>query len=282
MRFFKNIAFVLLLTSCAAEASNHADENYTGSTKAFIQKPPVVEAGVDETEFNNWLSGFKTKALQNGISQSTVTSALDGLKPVKKVIKLDKKQPETQQTREEYLAKVINNARIQKGRQMMAENKALLADISKQTGVEPEFIVALWGLETGYGENIGNYNVIASLATLAYEGRRREFFEGELMSALLIVDEHHATAAEMRGSWAGAMGQCQFMPSSYLAYAVDYNRDGRIDIWSSKEDVLASIANYLSTIGWGKDKAQKEKALMNWNKSSYFVASVFKLAELIK
>ena len=142
--------------------------------------------------------------------------------------------------------------------------------------------MALWGLETAYGKNTGNFNILNSLATLAYEGRRREFFESELISALLIIDQGHIKASDMKGSWAGAMGQCQFMPSSFLAYAVDYDHDGKTNIWTDREDVLASIANYLSTVGWGADEETKRKALMHWNRSTYFVASVFKLAEEIR
>ncbi len=278
---FKKIAIALLLAGCASHpmAEPIRQDN----------APPLIPTQAESSQstinaqgFDTWLSAFKTKALQSGISKRTINAALSNLKPNGKVVDLDQKQPEKKLTKEEYLANVISEQRIEKGRELMQENKALLDDISKKTGVEPEYIVALWGLESGYGANTGKFSIVSALATLAYEGRRRDFFESELISALLIIDEGHATMADLKGSWAGAMGQCQFMPSSYLAYAVDYDGDGRIDIWNNKADVFASIANYLSTVGWNKSDDSKEKALMHWNHSNYFVASVFELAGDIK
>ena len=266
----RNIALAFLLASCTAQAT-------------LAQKPeePVDESWQEEN-FSAWLEDFKQRALYSGISHATLNAAFKNTYPLPKVINLDRKQPEHVQTKEEYLAKVINDVRIEKGRALLVENQLLLNNIAAQTGVEPEYIVALWGLESGYGENTGNYSTINALATLAYEGRRREFFENELLSALLIIDQGNISAEKMKGSWAGAMGQCQFMPSSFLAYAVDYDRDGRTDIWGNRQDILASIANYLSRVGWGKDMQAKERALMHWNKSNYFVTSVFELAEAIR
>lgn len=262
--FLRLAAILLLVTSCAAHAEG------------------VDTEIVANESFEKWLDGFAQKAIDNGISHNTLNDALGSVTLSKKVVSLDRKQPEKKLTMEEYLANVINDARIEKGRRLMQENKALLADIYKRTGVDPEFIVALWGLESGYGERQGDFQIVSALATLAYEGRRRQFFEDELLSALVILEQQQMPASELRGSWAGAMGQSQFMPSSYLAYAVDYNMDGRVDIWNSKEDVLGSIANYLRTVGWGKSDELKRKTLMDWNRSTYFVASVFQLAEAIR
>ena len=271
---YKLFIVAILLSSCAA--------GYKAPRQIASVEAGSAETATTNADFQQWLAGFKERAIQNGISRSTVNKALKISEPLSRVITLDKKQPEKKLTMDEYLASVISKARITKGRELYAENKELLDKISAKYNVEPEFIVALWGLETGYGKNTGGFNVVNALATLAYEGRRREFFESELTSALLIIDQGHISPSEMKGSWAGAMGQCQFMPSSFLAYAVDYDGDGKTDIWNNKKDVFASIANYLSTVGWGPDVETKQKALMHWNRSTYFVASVFKMAEEIK
>jgi membrane-bound lytic murein transglycosylase B len=231
-----------------------------------------------DVSFDNYIEAFKQKARSKGISDSTINTAFDDLYLLNSIIELDKKQPEKKLTKEEYLAKVINQTRINQARKLFADNRELLTEIGEKYGVDPEFIVALWGLETGFGKNQGNYDVVEVLTTLAYEGRRREFFESELLAALIILEEGHISHSRFKGSWAGAMGQCQFMPSSYLAYGADGDGDGKIDIWKNKKDVFSSIANYLSTVGWGSDQETKTKALMHWNRSTYFVASVFMLA----
>lgn len=272
----RNIFLAILLSACVADPD-----------ELVAAPPPAVESrqlhiATKQDAFGDWKQNFRLRAIDAGITPTLVDTALADIYVNERIIALDKKQPEHKLTKEEYLAKVINNVRVQKGKKLLAENRALLDDISKKSGVEPEFIVALWGLETGYGENTGNFSVVNSLATLAYEGRRREFFEKELVAALKIIQEGHITLDDMIGSWAGAMGQCQFMPSSFLSYAVDYDGDAKADIWHNRTDVFASIANYLYTVGWGQSDEAKEKALMNWNRSTYFVASVFKLAGLIK
>ncbi len=271
---YKLFILAILLSSCAA--GYHQPQEV-----ANIEQNALETQAVDN-DFDVWLASFKERAVANGIARNTVNKSIKITEPIERIITLDRKQPEKKLTMEEYMNNVISEARIIKGRELYEKHSELLNKISAQYGVEPEFIVALWGLETGYGKNTGGFNVVSALATLAYEGRRREFFESELISALLIIDQGHISASEMRGSWAGAMGQCQFMPSSFLAYAVDYDNDGKTDIWSNKKDVFASIANYLRTVGWGGDDEQKRRTLMHWNRSTYFVASVFKLAEEIK
>jgi membrane-bound lytic murein transglycosylase B len=144
--------------------------------------------------------------------------------------------------------------RIQKGQALYREHRALLDQVSARYNVQPHYIVALWGIETSFGKNTGGFNVVEALATLAYDGRRAEFFRSELMQALKILEEGHITPAAMKGSWAGAMGQNQFMPSSFFNFAVDGNGDGRTDIWTSLPDVFASTANYLSKSGWKGDE----------------------------
>jgi len=205
-------------------------------------------------EFNTWLDTLKIEARSKGISQSTIESSLSGIKPIPRVIELDRKQPEFTLTFEEYLGRVVSDRRIRIGKAKLVEHEKLLAEISIKYGVQPRYIIALWGIETDFGRITGGFPVISSLATLAYDGRRSKFFRKELFLALKIVDKGHITAKDMLGSWAGAMGQNQFMPSSFHAYAVDYNRDGSKDIWKTLPDIFASIANYLSKSGWQGDQ----------------------------
>ena len=205
-------------------------------------------------EFNTWLDTLKIEARSKGISQSTIESSLSGIKPIPRVIELDRKQPEFTLTFKEYLRRVVSDRRIRIGKAKLVEHEKLLAEITIKYGVQPRYIIALWGIETDFGRITGGFPVISSLATLAYDGRRSKFFRKELFLALKIVDKGHITAKDMLGSWAGAMGQNQFMPSSFHAYAVDYNKDGSKDIWKTLPDIFASIANYLSKSGWQGDQ----------------------------
>ncbi|MEM6812239.1 MAG: lytic murein transglycosylase [Pseudomonadota bacterium] len=200
--------------------------------------------------FNSWLIGFKDRAAQQGISQSTINAALTNIQPKNRVIELDRKQPEGKKTFVQYREMIVNPTRVRKGRQMLQDHYQALQAVEDQYGVPKQYIVALWGIETNYGSNTGGFNVIPALATLAWEGRRGEFFEKELINALKIIDEGHISASNMKGSWAGAMGQNQFMPSSFNAYAVDANNDGKRDIWGTKLDIFSSSANYLKKNGW--------------------------------
>ena len=217
----------------------------------FIQG--FAAKAIDE-EFNTWLDTLKIEARSKGISQSTIESSLSGIKPIPRVIELDRKQPEFTLTFKEYLRRVVSDRRIRIGKAKLVEHEKLLTEISIKYGVQPRYIIALWGIETDFGRITGGFPVISSLATLAYDGRRSKFFRKELFLALKIVDKGHITAKDMLGSWAGAMGQNQFMPSSFHAYAVDYNRDGSKDIWKTLPDIFASIANYLSKSGWQGDQ----------------------------
>lgn len=201
-------------------------------------------------DFGGWLDGLRKEAAERGISAATLDSALTGLKPIPRVIELDRKQPEFTLTFEQYMQRLVPPERVEKGRRKLAENRKLLEGVSKKFGVPPQFIVAFWGIETDFGRVTGGFKVIDALATLAYDGRRSAFFRKELLLALKIVDEGHITADAMMGSWAGAMGQPQFMPSSFVGYAYDYDKDGHKDIWNTRADVFASAANYLSSYGW--------------------------------
>lgn len=204
--------------------------------------------------FDAWMEAAKQEGERKGISSATLNAAFQGVRPDPKIIKLDRSQPEFRQTFGEYLDKRVTATRINKGREMLAKHRLLLERIGARYGVQPRFIVALWGLETNYGSYTGGKYVIEALATLAYDGRRSDYFRKEMFNALRILDEGHITIPNMKGSWAGAMGQCQFMPSSFLTYAVDYTGDGHKDIWTTQGDVFASIANYLKGTGWRDDR----------------------------
>ena len=204
--------------------------------------------------FQIWLGKLRVEAEGKGISRSVLDEALAGIQPIPRVIELDRRQPEFTLTFTQYRDRVVPQSRIKKGRVKYQENRDLLEEIGGKIGVQPRFIVALWGIETDFGRVTGGFKVIPALATLAYDGRRSAFFRKELLNALQILHEGHIAPKEMMGSWAGAMGQSQFMPSSFLAHAVDYDGDGRRDIWTTRPDVFASAANYLAKSGWRADQ----------------------------
>ena len=204
--------------------------------------------------FADWRMELKTEALSEGISEATFDAAFGGIKPNPKVIKLDRHQPEFTQTYFQYIAKRVSQTRIKNGRKKVAENADILKTVADKIGVQQRFIAGIWGMETNYGSYSGGYNVIRSLATLAYDMRRPKFFRTQLIKALNILEEGHVAADDFKGSWAGAMGQGQFMPSSFFAYAYDFDGDGKKDIWANKSDVFASIANYLKEHGWQSNR----------------------------
>ena len=211
---------------------------------------PATEVVANAAGFDTFLEGVRADARRAGVSPATVQRALSGIRPLARVLELDRKQPEGVLTWEQYRDRIVSPTRIENGRRAYAENRALLQSIEARYGVSPRVIVAIWGMETNYGQNTGGFNVVEALATLAWEGRRAAFFRGELMAALRIIDAGHVSAESMRGSWAGAMGHPQFMPTSFERLAVDFDGDGRKDIWGNKADALGSIGNYLARSGW--------------------------------
>lgn len=210
----------------------------------------VPWAAAAEAGFAAWLAELKAEARRRKIDRAVLEAAFAGVQPLQSVIDADRRQPESRMTFVEYRTKVVNPARIDRGRELLLTQAPLLGRIEARFGVPGQVLIALWGIESNFGERQGTYSVFAALATLAYEGRRAKFFRKELLSALEIADRGYAPTDEMLGSWAGAMGQNQFMPSTYLGYAVDFDGDGRRDIWRSLPDVFASMANYLSRSGW--------------------------------
>ena len=200
--------------------------------------------------FDAFLDEIRAAARARGVRAATVDAALAGLGPDARVVELDRRQPEGRITFGEYRRRVVSDARIRTGRARLAEHRTLLDAAGRDFAVQPRVIVALWGIESSFGRVTGDFSVVRSVATLAHDGRRRELFTGELLAALEILDRTPLTAPRLLGSWAGAMGQAQFLPSTYLAHAVDRDGDGWADIWASRADVFGSMANYLAAIGW--------------------------------
>jgi membrane-bound lytic murein transglycosylase B len=199
--------------------------------------------------FEEFLAAIRIEALALGISQATVSQALTGLEPLPVVVARDRAQPESTQSLDDYVAQRLTPRRIGTGREMLKSHAAVLARVEKAYGLAPHVMVAVWGLESNFGAFTGSYPTINALATLAWDARR-QLFRDELFVALKILDEGRARAEDLKGSWAGAMGQPQFMPSSYARHAVDFDADGRADIWTSLPDVFGSMANYLRNSGW--------------------------------
>jgi membrane-bound lytic murein transglycosylase B len=200
--------------------------------------------------FEEWLQGVIDEAHARGFSDDLIDATLSGLTPIPRVVERDTSQAEFTITFDRYFRTRVTPRVIRMGRQRAMEQRTLLQRIRAEYGIPPGIVLAIWGIESHYGQFTGAYPVFQALATLAWEPRRADFFRGELFKALSIVQGGYIDAKTMTGSWAGAMGQPQFMPSSYLEYAVDFNKDGLRDIWHSTDDTLASIASYLKNHGW--------------------------------
>ena len=220
------------------------------------------EAQQQAPPFPQWLADLRAEAETQGIGAEILDSALTGLEPDPKVIELDRRQPEFTQTYEQYLTARVSETRVNRGREMMAAHADTLGSVAAAYGVQPRFIVAIWGMETNYGSFTGGMDVIRSLATLAWDRRRHAYFRSELLNALKILEQGHIARTDMKGSWAGAMGHGQFMPSSFLEYAQDFDGDGRRDIWANTADVFASIANYLKRFRWRDDMTWGRRVLL--------------------
>ena len=210
-------------------------------------------ASANESSFDEWLIDLRKEATSLGISDKVLDAALGNATPIKRVIELDRSQPEFTMTFEEYLGKIASATRARVAAKKLIEHDEILTKVSEKYGVQKRYIVTFWGVETNFGQYLGSFNVPHSLATLAHDGRRSAYFRKELLNALKILEEGHIAPDKMKGSWAGAMGQSQFMPSSFLSYAVDWNGDGKRDIWETEADVFASTAYYLSKAGWRND-----------------------------
>src|SRR5476649_656546 len=249
----------VILSGCAREsvATEPQVVAPAAAPAAAAEKPTkttLADQGRDPAEFPAYVEQLKTQARQQGISQQTIDSAFANVHFLDRVINSDRNQLEKKITLDDYLTRVLPQAKIEQARIQYQTNLPALTQASARYGVQPQYIVALWAMESNFGKIQGKEDVFSALATLAFEGRREAFFTKELMAALKIVDSGHATSDMMKGSWAGAMGQSQFMPTSYLNYGADGDGDGKIDIWNDTNDVFASTANYLSTEGWKGDQ----------------------------
>lgn len=206
----------------------------------------------DQAGFADYVNQLKQEALSQGFSAEFIEQQFSDIEFHQKAVVADKNQPETKLTLDKYLSTRVPDWKVQKAIKLLNENKAQLQQVEQQYGVQARFIVALWANESNFGSYMGKYPVISSLATMAYEGRREEFFKKQLFAALTIVQQGHINKDKFLGSWAGATGQSQFMPSTFLAYAVDFDGDGKKDIWGNTSDVFASIANFLKSEGWNE------------------------------
>jgi membrane-bound lytic murein transglycosylase B len=222
------------------------------SRRVFLSAPlaAVPLSARAAGDFDRFLDGIRAEARHAGIRQDVLNVAFAGVSPNAKVLQLDRHQPEFTLTWAQYRARVLPEPRLQAASAAYRRNLAVLGQVWQRYAVDPHVIVGIWGLESGFGAKTGTYGVVEALITLAYEGRRAGYFRKELINSLRILNAGDIGARAMTGSWAGAMGQPQFMPSSYLAYAVDFDGDGRRDIWHSLPDVFGSVGNYLATCGW--------------------------------
>ncbi|QOR37869.1 lytic murein transglycosylase [Billgrantia diversa] len=253
---FPAVFLLLLLAGCQSGpvqevAADERQPDAIASNEDDAPDPAPSEAeGASPEDFRVWLSDFRRQARNEGVSEATLARALDGVRYRPRVIELDRSQPEFVRPIWQYLDSAVSQARISQGQAKLAEHRETAQRMEQRYEVPSEVVVAIWGIESNYGGNFGDFSTLEALATLAFDGRRRDFARGELLAALRILEAGDISPERMIGSWAGAMGHTQFIPSSFESYAVDGDGDGRRDIWGSIPDVMASTANYLARAGW--------------------------------
>jgi len=235
-------------------------------------------------DFETWLTEFKREAASQGISQRAIASALDGVTADPAVLSRDRGQRVFSQSFEQFSGRMISADRMRKGTAVLARYAGTFAGIERQFGVPGPVLTAIWGLETDYGVNQGRFSIIRSVATLAHDCRRPDKFRGELFALLRIVERGDMTPGELRGDWAGEIGQTQFLPSSYLKFAVDFDGNGKRDLIHSAPDALASTANYLKSYGWRRGEPWSEgtgnfNVLLEWNKARVYAKTIAAFAE---
>jgi len=244
----------------------------------------AAECGHDAEGFADFLSNIRQEAAAAGVSESAIDAGLNGVTYNRSVISHDRGQKVFHQSFEEFSARMVNAFRLHKGAKLLSQNAEMFAKIEQQYGVPGPVLVAIWGLETDFGAYMGNFPTIESLATLAWDCRRSAEFRGELIDALMLVQRGDIDPQTARGAWAGEIGQTQFMPSSYLKFAVDFDGDGTRDLIHDKADVLASTANFLQHYGWQKGQSWGEgtanmEAIRAWNKSTVYSKTIAYFAE---
>ena len=231
-----------------APTSSFAGSNANNNAQSNLSSSPQ--------DFREWVnSDFRASALRAGVNADVFDREAARISYLPRVIELDRKQPEHKIGFDEYQSKTFTSSRVAQGRAYFDQYRSVLSDIENRYGVQAEYVIALWGMETSYGKNTGGFDILSSLATLAYDGRRGAYFKDEAIKALKILQGGHITRADFKGSWAGAMGQVQFMPTSWQNFAVDHNGDGHKDIWTTRVDAFASAANYLRQNGWSHGRA---------------------------
>jgi membrane-bound lytic murein transglycosylase B len=268
----KNFILILLCLNINSCNANNAAKNHLARKQA--------------DDFIIWKDNLYQKALQKNYEKKFLTKVFSVIKLSSAVIIQDKKQFKPQSFNQ-YYKNAVNNLRIKLAKQNIKKHQILLEEISHKYQVPTSYIVALWAVETSFGKMMGNYNIVNSLANLAYEGRRRKFFEKEFFAALEIMQKNNIAIKDFKGSWAGAMGQCQFMPTTYLSYGVDYNQDNRIDIWNDRADIFASIANYLKQYRWNMSlpwgyEIKPFKVKKRLNKNYYKLDGLIKKYQLVR
>ena len=274
--------------------------------------PLSAHAQPTDARFSAFLQGIRAEAQKAGVDTGTLDQALGSARELPVVMEQARNQPEFKMTFERYLEIVVSNERVQRGRVLLRENRPLIDRFAAPAGIPASTVTALWGIESNYGTRLGDFEVVSALATLVYNNFRAQFFRGQLIAALKIVSQGHIGLHAMKGSWAGAMGQCQFIPTSFQAYAADGDGDGRKDIWGNKADVFASVVNYLRRVGWrpglgwgqevppgtgvGKDMrivrpagpngpafatSENFRVILRWNQSDFFGLAVGLLSDRI-
>ncbi len=277
---------------------------------ALLPLPALSQT--NDAKFATWLRGVRAEAARAGVDESTLAAALDNIEEIPRVLELARNQPEFKMTFERYQELVVSPERVSRGRTLLAENRNAIDRFAVPAGIPASVVVALWGIESNYGTRLGDFEVVPALATLVYNGFRAQFFRAQLIAALKILSQGHVGLSAMKGSWAGAMGQCQFIPTSFVAYAADGDGDGRMDIWTNRADVFASIVNYLRRVGWrpglewGEEvpagtavgqgtrivrpagaggpafrTTENFRAILRWNQSDFFALAVGLLSDRI-
>jgi membrane-bound lytic murein transglycosylase B len=277
----------------------------------LVPLPVFAQAGAD-ARFAAWLRGVQAEAVKAGVDPGTAQQALGSVQLLPEVMELARNQPEFKMSWAEYQNLVVSAERVKNGKALLAQNRALIDRFALPVGMPSSMVVALWGIESNYGARQGDFEVVPALATLAFNNFRATFFRQQLIASLKIVSQGHIGLHQLKGSWAGAMGQCQFIPTSFLAYAKDGDGDGRADIWTNKADVFASITNYIHAAGWrpgeswGREIAPGSpavagerivrpagangpayattanfRAILRWNQSDFFALAVGLLSDRI-
>lgn len=271
---FASIAACVSLSACSSVPAASASSNTSASANAVSSNASGIAAEANQMSdinasvqvnaeaFPSCLAGLQARARSEGLSEEMINSTIANLKFVPRVIELDQQQPEFSQTFDNYFSKRATEWRVNEGRRLLKKHSVLLNQLAKEYGVPPQYILSFWGLETNYGSYKGKMSVLNSLATLACEPRRSNYFTIELMQALKLKEKYQFDDDTMVGSWAGAMGHTQFMPSAYAKYAVDGDGDGKADLWNSTTDALTSAANFLQHLGWQRNERWGREVLL--------------------